>query len=192
MSLGWTDQNALRGVAYLAAAGVCVWCARSGAPRRDDRSVWPAFWWISAILLAGGAIGRWSDGGALLGDALRGNAVGRGWYDGRRPLQVSVVAAILVAWLVTIVVAMIRVPERRRRYRLIIAVQASLVAFTAVRLVSLHHIDAVLHRRDIAGARVGTLLEYALVALVAVVSIWTARFRPQAPVDPDTRAAVVR
>ena len=48
----------------------------------------------------------------------------------------------------------------------------SLAAYAAVRVVSLHHVDALLHRRQISGVRVGTAIEMTLIIATAIVTAW--------------------
>lgn len=134
--------------------------------------VWPPFWMWTAGFLAVMALGRAGDIGSLLGDLGRGRAVDSGWYESRRPLQAVVVAALGVGWLVIVSVACWRTPERRRRYLPMGIMVITLAAYAAIRVVSLHQVDGLLHRRDIAGVRVGTVTESVLLIVTALVTLW--------------------
>jgi hypothetical protein len=51
----------------------------------------------------------------------------------------------------------------------------ALVAFAAVRLVSLHQVDALLYRRRIHGVKVDAVIELAVLATAIVLPLWHPR-----------------
>jgi hypothetical protein len=71
-----------------------------------------------------------------------------------------------------VVVALWRVPERRRRYLPMAIVSFSLMCYAGIRVVSLHQVDTVLYRRHIAGAKVGSVVEILGIATAIVVTSW--------------------
>lgn len=154
--------------------------ARERRRASEVDGVWPPFWLWTAGFLAVMAIGRAGDIGSLIGDLGRGRAVDSGWYESRRPLQAVIVAALGFGWLAIVSVACWRTPERRRRYLPMGVMVITLAAYAAIRVVSLHQVDGLLHRRDIAGVRVGTVTESVLLILTALVTLW---------VPPDRTAA---
>ena len=165
------DAEGWRVLAYLMVAGVALLAYRR--ERRCDQSAaaWPTFWLLSAGLLLVMAVGRAGHVGAWLVDVVRDRAVDRGWYEDRRSLQAAIVALVGGGWLVTVVFECWRVPERRRRYLPAGLALTTLGAFAAVRIVSLHQIVRVLQHRFEAGIRVGTLMELALIAIVAILIV---------------------
>lgn len=176
--LGWADVDWLRVLAYVVAAAACLIAAR-----RDSSSApgyWRPFFPLTAALLVCMAIGRAADTAEHVLDVVRDGAREDGWYAGRRRAQTVVVAALTAGWAVAVVGACLRMPERRRRYLPVVLATITLCCFVAVRVVSLHQIDTLLHHRHVAELRVGTLAEYALVAVLVVTTSATARSGPPA------------
>lgn len=175
---GWADANWMRVVGYSLVGLVALVAAWRERPRvRQFPHLWPTFWLLTAVLLVVLAVGRAGQFGELLAEYGREKARDQGWYQTRRSVQAAVVVGLSVAWFVAVIVAVWRIPERRRRYLPMVLVVITILAFVAVRMVSLHQIDAVLYRRRLAGVRIGALTELCLqllaigVALVAVVRL---------------------
>ncbi len=166
---GW-----LRVVGYFVAAAAALWAARRDRDDIADRGAvrWPMFWYLSAGLLASMAIARGGHIGDLISSLGRSVAEEGGWYEARRTAQTVVVVAVTSTWFVTISLAFWRVPERRRRYLPAALVLFSLVCFGAVRIVSLHQIDTVLYRRDIAGVRIVSIIELFGLASAVLAMFW--------------------
>lgn len=171
----------LRVIGYVVLVGLTFVARRRERSRASEvDGVWPPFWLLTAGFLAVMAIGRAGDIGSLLSDLGRGRAVDSGWYETRRPLQAAVVAGLGIGWFVTVSVACWRTPERRRRYLPMGLVVITLAAFAAIRVVSLHQVDALLHRREIADVWVGTIIEMTLLIAAGFTTLWV----------PADRAAV--
>lgn len=160
---------------------------RERARAADVDGVWSPFWYLTAGLLAAMAVGRAGDIGSLISDLGRGRATDSGWYESRRPLQAAVVVTLGVVWFVTVSVACWRTPERRRRYLPMSVMVFTLAAYAAVRVVSLHQIDAVLHRRELASVRVATIVEVILLVITALVTLWVPAGRPVPPDGAPSR-----
>jgi hypothetical protein len=171
--LEWADRNWLRMLAYVMVAVLAFAAGRREDP--DEVATWRPFWPMTAGIFLVMALGRARGLAEWLIDQVRGEAYEAGWYDARRPLQAAVVAAVGGAWLISVVTACWRIPERRRRYLPMTVVVLTVGAFVAVRAVSLHQVDSVLYRTDIAGLRVGTLTEYALLAAAGACTFWSPR-----------------
>ncbi len=165
------DTNGWRVVAYLIVVCLAVWAYRYERRRDLGAAAWPTFWLLSAGLLLAMAVGSASHIGAWLVDLVRDQAVARGWYDNRRSLQAAVVGLLGGGWFVTVALACWQIRERRRRYLPASLVLMTMGAFAAVRIVSLHQIDGVLHRRFEAGLRVDASIEFALLTIMAVVTV---------------------
>lgn len=164
-------------------AGLCF----LGALRedREEAGSWPPFWLLTGALLLVMAIGRAGDIADVVTDALRQRAVSGGWYESRRRLQGAVVATVGLTWFVAVMAACWRVPARRRRYLPMIVIVLTLGAYAAIRVVSLHQIDAILHRRHFAGVRYGTAIEYALLVVAGACALWTPRRHDRVEVRRD-------
>lgn len=170
---GWADANWLRVCGYLLVAVLCLLAVRRENP--DSPGSWPPFWLLTAGLFFVMAIGRAGDLADMVTDAMRDRAVEGGWYESRRRFQGAIVAALGATWFVLVMTACWRVPARRRRYLPMIVIVLTIGFYAAIRIVSLHQIDGLLHRREIAGARFGTIIELALLLLAAACAVWTPR-----------------
>jgi hypothetical protein len=130
----------------------------------------------------------------LFGDEVRARARAGGWYESRRKFQAVVVLGLGLAWLVTVFIAVWRVPERRRRYLPTIVAVVTLAAYAAIRVVSLHQIDGLLYRRRIGDVRFGTAVEFGLLAFAGVCTVLTvftpARDRSPGAIAEEARARV--
>lgn len=139
--------------------------------------VWAPFWLLTAALMVALAIGRLGDVGGVLADIGRDQAASRGWYASRRPYQAAVVIGVVTLWVVSVTVAIFRTPERRRRYLPMSLAAITIMAFAAVRVISLHQLDGLLQHRDLGGVKVGAVIELALLAIASGVSTWVPRER---------------
>ncbi len=167
---GVIARAAMYGV--LAAAAIWSWNReRRSGPRAD---LWPPYWLTTALLFLGMGFGRAVEIGDLVTQIGREQAAGAGWYEVRRPVQAAMVTLVAVVWLAMVVLAVLRVPERRRRYLPSSILALTLACYAAVRVVSLHHVDTVLYRWDVVGVRVGTVIEYLLgaITLAAIFGSW--------------------
>lgn len=167
------DSNGLRVLAYVVAA----MCSIAALPRERRRApgadgVWHPFWLLTAGLLLAMAIGRLGDVGGLVTELGRSRASDEGWYASRQPFQAAIVGIVAAAWFVLVTVAVWRVPERRRRYLPMSLVMVTLLAFAAVRLVSLHHLDTVLYHRGVLGVRWVAVIELVLLAGACLTTLW--------------------
>lgn len=170
------DSNQVRIAAYLLLAALTGRAWWSERRRSADQDVWPPFWLWSAGLLVMMAIGRTSGLADAVADAGRREALDEGWYADRRSLQAAVVVATGMTWLVVVTAACWRTPPaRRRRYLPFGLVVVTLVASAIVRVISLHPIDAVLHRRHLGPVRVGTVIELTQLLVAAAVVMSSTR-----------------
>lgn len=176
------DSSALRVATYGVVALLAAWWGVRERRWITAHGVdwWPFYWFLSAILLAVMGVGRAGALGDLVSEFGREQARSEGWYDTRRTFQTIVVVAVAAVWMIGVAVAVLRVPPRRRRYLAHIVVFSAIIAFAAIRLVSLHQVDAVLYRRDIGGVRIVSILELVMLIAATVVMITTARFSPDA------------
>ena len=146
--------------------------AEAASQRLDGaRHLWPRFWYGTALLLLVMALGRAGDTGHLLGELGRRQARADGWYQNRRSVQAPIVGLIAATWGVSVIVAIWRVPERRRRYLPAALVMFSLACFGGIMLVSLHQVDAVLLRRDVGGVHVGVVVELGLLLAESIARV---------------------
>lgn len=138
----------------------------------DGADLWPAFWWLTALVLAAMGGSRLLEIDDLVADFGRSEARSAGWYDQRRGLQAGVVASIAGVWGAATLIAIWRVPERRRRYLPAAILTGGLLCYAAVRMVSLHHIDALLYNRTLIGVRFVAWFEWAGLIVTGVSTQW--------------------
>ena len=171
------NSNGLRVFAYVLASATCLFAwqreRESVGPGRPN--LWPPFWLLSATLLLAMALARSSDLIAFATELLRDEARAGGWYNERRLLQAGILAALSLTWILTVTIAIWRVPERRRRYLPHAILVFSLVCYGAVRMVSYHYVDAVLYNHPIWGIRIGSLVELAGTAAAIVAALIASR-----------------
>lgn len=183
------DSGMLRAVGYLLAGTLAVvryWWERRVPPPRPIAS-WPPYWLVSALLLYFVGVSRATDLTGAIADLGRAQARSDGWYDARRTAQAVAVLIVATVWAVGVVVAIWRVPPRRRRYLPSVISISTLMAFGAVRLVSLHHIDTILYHRELGDVRYVAFIELALLAATSATIVLAPRLR--APEPPVTSAA---
>lgn len=167
------NSHWVRVIGYLMLVILCFvarWREQGRADETDG--VWRPFWLLTAGFLAAMAIGRAGDVGQLVSDLGRDRAGEAGWYEIRRPVQAAGVAMLGAAWLMIVVAGCMQSLFRRRRYLPMSLMVMTIAAYAAVRIVSLHDVDAVLYRREYAGAPIGTLVEMALLAITALATLW--------------------
>jgi hypothetical protein len=169
------DSNWLRVVAYGLAAAACLHAGlreRRRQPDAPSRHIWPTFWFLTASLLGVMALARAADIGELVSDLGRRTARDEGWYEIRREYQAAAVASVGAIWFVAVVLAVWRVPERRRRYLPAALVVFSLFCFAGIRIISLHQVDALLYNRPIRGVRLVAIVELTALALTILTTYW--------------------
>jgi hypothetical protein len=175
------DSDWLRVAGYLIVAVLCFVAAWT--EDRESEGSWPPFWFLTGALFAVLAIGRAGDIADVVTSALRERAVEGGWYRSRRRVQGVVVAGLGLTWFVAVMTACWRVPARRRRYLPMIVVVLTIGVYAAIRVVSLHQIDGLLHNRHTAGVRYGTVIEYSLLLLAGACAVWTPRRKDEPAVS---------
>ncbi len=191
--MGWLDWNGVRALAYLAVAIAAVFAGRREARRAvHNPSLWPRFWYLTAGMFLVMAFGRAANVAEIITALGREEALATGWYDSRRKYQAMACGFISLAWIVTVFVSIWRVPERRRRYLPMALITFSIICFAGIRLFSLHHIDALLYRRQFAGAGAGAFVESLGLVVAFAATFWRPRLRshglpgaPHAPPEPQ-------
>ena len=191
--MGWTDSDGLRVAGYLAVAIASVVVGLYEHRRvRSHRALWPTFWYLTALLYAAMAVGRAGHVAELIANLGREQAAAAGWYAHRRRYQTMAVGSVATVWFVVIVASLWRVPERRRRYLPMALLSFTIVCYAGIRMVSLHQIDSVLYRSYISGAKVGAVVEVALLVAALVLVFWHPRLGPMATVPTEDRSASPR
>jgi uncharacterized membrane protein len=166
---GVLDAGWLRVVGYSVVASACAIAGVVELRRpRGSPGRWPTFWLATAVVLVAMGMARAGHAADLVSDVGRRAAERRGWYELRRPVQAVAVAGVAVAWARLVVVAIGRVPERRRRYLPTTVAVITLGCFAIARTISLHHVDTLLYRRDIGGVRVVAVIELLLLAATLI------------------------
>lgn len=140
-------SDAVRIAAFLAASLLGLWtalaCQRAharGLPG-SDAVVWAA---LSTVLLLVALMKTVRGSGLLsgLGGFLRNVFKERGWYDDRRTLQIAASAIVAAAVVILIAWGFRWIWHHIKRYRLAIGFMGLTLGFGAIRLISLHEVDA--------------------------------------------------
>ncbi len=190
--LDWADSDGGRVLAYVVATAVALlaWY-RERRRGHSDPGLWPTFWLLSAAFFLVMAVARATDLGGLATELGRSEAMEHGWYADRRRFQAYGAGIVGFGWLVTVAIALWRVPARRRRYLPAAIATFTLMCFIGVRLISLHQIDALLYRRYLAGAQFGAVAELVLLAIaVALTAVPPPAGRPVPLVDGSSSLPV--
>jgi hypothetical protein len=172
---GWLGSDWFRVVGYLVAAGAALIAGyREVRYHRRNANLWPTFWFLTAAVLLMMAIGRSADLGGWVSELGRRMAHSEGWYANRRKPQAIVVGTLGAIWFGVVVASLWRVPERRRRYLPTALAVFTLLCFAAIRLISLHQVDA-FFRREVLGAQIETIVELSLLLLTIAAALWQPR-----------------
>jgi len=167
------NSSGLRIAGYLlAAVAACTAGTREARARTVRSDSWPGFWFLAAGILLAMALARWADLGGLIPDWGRRSARSGGWYYRRRELQAAAIIALGAAAVGAMAIAIRWLPPNRRRYLPEVIAVLGLAAFAAVRLVSLHQVDALLYRRRVEGVKLDAAVELAGLALAIFVPFW--------------------
>lgn len=175
------DSDVVGVAGYLAVAIVAFTCGMLERRRGDTcADLRPSTWFVIAGLFVLMALGRAGHIGQAIAEAGRRGARSGGWYPRRRTFQEVLV--VTVATLAVLLAATLPAwtHERRRHYLPMVVVTFAVMAFGAVRIVSLHQLDAELHR-PLLGSTLGTVLELSgltVALVVAIASTWTRPCRP--------------
>ncbi len=118
-------------------------------------------------------IGRLTGVGSAAHELGRREAITGGWYwSARRRLQGAVILGVGTLALLSVVMLTRLTGSRTRRYLAPLVCVLGLAGFAAAtRIVSLHQVDAMLYRRPIFGARIASLIELILTAVLVVLAV---------------------
>lgn len=169
------DSGGLRLASYFAAAVASIAAGRTDRRLQSnniDDGRWPTFWFVGSVLLVAMGVARAGDLADIISEAGRDRSRSGDWYEIRRSFQVVIVGTISAIWSLGVLVAIWRGPERRRRYLPAAIALSTLPAFAAIRIVSLHHIDALLYRHDLAGVRLAAVAELTLLVAAVTTMFW--------------------
>ncbi len=170
--LGGLGSDWIRVAGYALAAAAAVWAGWRELPgRHEDPRRWPAFWFVAGALLLAMAIGRGGDVGDAIAELGRREAWSSGWYDRRRELQELLIAGIIGVTFIAGLIMLWRTPERRERFVPLALVMFAIVSFAGIRLVSLHDVDAALSRLQVAGLRLGAVVELTIIATMIAMTL---------------------
>lgn len=184
---GWT----IAGLYFLAA--VAAWWARrvgrEGAlaarrwegidRRRTDRaSAYRArslFWFALLIICTLLGVNKQLDLQAWVTDELRTMAVEQGWHEQRRVAQAIVVTTVGVAAVLGLAAVVVVTRRLLPRHAPAFFGLSVLLVYAALRMVSYHHVDALLRQRTW-GWRHGEFVEATAVLCIAVCAALTSRW----------------
>jgi hypothetical protein len=147
----------------------------------SSRFLGPFCWWLAASALLVLGINRLLDLQTALGDALRSLAKAQDWYAMRQSYQRAMIAAAALGGVAGAAAFGRLFRGDPVRYHVAIAGLVFLVAFVAIRAVSLHGVDAVINTR-ILGLKLNWILELGGIGLIDVAAV--SAFVPSRTPDP--------
>jgi hypothetical protein len=154
---------------YLLTAYLCWRVARVlrpfGAVRRSEARVWIA---IAVLFLVLG-ICREFDIQSAITDYWRSVARHQGWYGDRRSFQPVIILAIGMGFLIALVMLGKALPNLSPITQLAVMGAIMLLAYIAVRAVSLHDVD-VLAGMTVLGLRLGWIMEFSGIFMVILAA----------------------
>jgi len=169
------EDRAFQTLLFVIAALACFYAGqvslRTSAGWSKRLATPATFWFLFGSTLLFLAIAKLAGLQQLLGSHLRDLAREDGLYDLRRPYQrlanYAVVGFAVLAFVAGVVIWV------KRWFVLILPllVLVVLLAFTAIRAISLHSVDTLLYRTDLWGMRVGALVEVTLTASIAGIAL---------------------
>lgn len=176
--LSWATVAAYAGVALLCEH---LWWVEPPEVRGRRRRR-PRFWLFVAGLFTALAVAKLLNFQGYLIGSLRELAKSKDWYADRRLLQLAFVIGVgLLAMIVAAALVWAGAGSWRsalRRHLLVAAAIVLLLGFAAIRVASLHHVDALLYAEAVGGVEWNALIELGLVGLVALGVIRETRARP--------------
>jgi hypothetical protein len=177
---------------YLLAATAAWWARRAGRRGAAASRRWPGperrgadrsaayrahsvFWLVLLVVCTLLGVNKQLDLQAWITDVVRTLAVEQGWHEERRVVQAVIVGVIGIGGLAALA-GIVAVTRRLlpRHLPAFIALGV-LLAYAALRTVSLHHLDAVLRDRTL-GWRHGELIEAGAVLCIAGCAVLTSRW----------------
>lgn len=154
---------------------LCVWAW--GRERSEKAGAARPWVWVLlglAVTLLG--FHHATDAGAQFTEWFRRLARQEGWYGERHALQRELVLVVPIAAVVAggLLVALVR--QQWRRYLPAVVALIFIAGFSAVQLISLHGVDAVM-AQSFFGVRLSRWLNLLGVTLVGMAVLWSERFR---------------
>jgi hypothetical protein len=167
------DSSGLRSIGYvvLVILSAVIGVREYASPSRRAGLLVPSYWILTSLVLLTVAVLHATDLADALAQLGRSEARSSGWYDTRRGAQTVAVVAIAAGWLASVILAIWRVPPRRRRYLPSAVAVSALLAFIAIRAISLHQIDAIVYKSDLAGVRYVAIIELGLLVLTGATMV---------------------
>jgi len=156
---------------YVATAYVCWRVAQGlrkfGTPRRTEARVWLT---IACVFVAL-AVFRELDVQSVITEYWRSTARQQGWYSSRRNFQPIVILAIGTSFVLAAGVLMSNLEDMSPFARAALLGTLMLMAYVAVRVVSLHDVDVLAGQR-VLGLRFAWIVELAAILSVLLSALW--------------------
>lgn len=129
-----------------------------------------SFWGVMAVVMLLLAINKQLDLQSAMTATGRCLALAQGWYETRRPVQVAVIVAMLIAMPLALLIGMRLMRGQLRSNGVALLGLAVLCSFVAIRAVGFHRMDALIGHREF-GISTNFLLENAGLLLIALNAV---------------------
>lgn len=129
-----------------------------------------AFWGVMAVAMLLLAINKQLDLQSAMTALGRCMAHAQGWYEARRPIQVAVIAALLIAMPLALLTGLRMMRGQLRMNGVAMLGLAVLCSYVAVRAIGFHRMDALIGHREF-GVSTNFLLENAGLLLIALNAV---------------------
>jgi hypothetical protein len=154
---------------------LCMWAwARERSEKKGASRPW--VWALLALAVAVLGFHHATDAGAQFTEWFRRMALQEGWYGERRVLQRELVLAVPIAAFLAGGVLLALVRQQWRRYLPAVLALIFIAGLSAVQLISLHGVDAVMGR-SFFGVPLSRWLNLLGVSLVGIAVLWSERYR---------------
>lgn len=167
--LGWITVLAYFVSAFLAGLALRV------APRKfaTERNAYLRFWWFMIVLLTFLGVNKQMDLQTFFAAVARCIAIKDGWYADRQGVQISFILLVIAGACFGMLSIFLYFRKSLSLVRMAAIGLLFLIAFVAIRAVSIHHIDRIIGSH-ILGLRINGLLELTGILLISFNASWLA------------------
>jgi hypothetical protein len=168
------ENHTFQTTLFLIAALTCLYAGHASMHAAQGRSrgltAQASFWFVLGMALLFLGVAKLVGLQHFLGSQVRDLAREDGLYDVRRPYQQLANYAVVGIAVLTFASGVVIWVKKWFVLILPLGAMVLLLAFTAIRAISLHQVDTLLYRTDLWGVHVGTLVEVTITSSIAGIA----------------------